>query len=105
MTISIEGARYRGDRPGDPIIDPLIGSIPCAVARATGHLNATAQPITRVTLSVVPSASYRNGDLIEVRDSAQGGSWRGKITSVRHRYSGPADIDTELTINRHEPPR
>lgn len=101
MSIRIEAARYRGDRPGDPIIDPLIGSFPCAVSRARGFLDANSQPTTRVTLSVLPSSDYRSGQLVEVRDSAQGRAWMGKIVSVRHRYQGPVDIDCEITVLRH----
>jgi len=103
MTIEIEAARNTGTHRAQDIIDPLIGSIPCALSRAKAELDARANRITIITLSVIPNANYRNGQLIEIRDANQGRPWKGKITAIRHRQPTPATPETELTIARHEP--
>jgi len=100
--IDIDAARHTGTRRAEDLVDPLIGSIPCAVSRARAELDAHAQRITSITLSVVPNANYRTGQLIEIRDANQGKTWKGKITSIRHRWSGPANIDCEIVVERHE---
>ena len=100
--IDIEVARAPGDAPGDDIVDAFIGSTSCAISRGRAELDANATPITRVTADVRPGASYRCGQLVEIRDAAQGVAWRGKITSVRYQFQAPSVIRCMLEIERHE---
>jgi len=101
--IAVEVARYSGTHPGLDIIDPLIGSTPCALARGQSALDAQAKSKTKLTLSVVPSPSYRVGQIVEIRDTSQGSAYRAKIVGVNHRWSAPSGIDSEITIQRYEP--
>ncbi len=100
--IDIEVARAPGDAPGDDIVDAFIGSVSCAISRGRAELDANATPTTRVTTDVRPAATYRCGQLAEIRDTAQGGAWRGKITSVRYQFQAPEQVRCLLEVERHE---
>jgi len=98
--IALDAARYHGANRGSDVVDPLIGSLPCAVARGRAELDTAAQRDTRIKLSVVSRGNYRSGQLIEIRDSAQGAAWRGKIVSVQYRLIDGPECDIEVI--RHE---
>lgn len=101
MPISVEVYRGHGNRRGDEVSDPLIGdSLPAALARGRGELDASASARITTTLELVaPRMDLRLGDLVAVTDAAQGQSWRGKIVGIQHTCSLGA-APTTLTIER-----
>lgn len=79
----ITAVRGAGDRPTDDIIEPLLTTLPAKLERARNELDeGELASIIRITGRYQPNAFP--GALVQVSDSAQGGNWRGVITSVEH---------------------
>jgi len=100
--VTIEVYRGAGDRPGDDVADPLIGSLPCALARGRAEMDAHAHQRTRVDATAVLLPGARPGLL--ARMLAPDGGWAGKLVSVQHRLTvgdgGAVTAATTLQIER-----
>ncbi len=96
--IDIIVQRGLGDRPGSDTSDPLLSTVPAAVARGTYEIDAA----TSVYL-VSQRSEYRTGvvqgQLVEVHDALQGISWRGRVVGITHASRG-ATLWTDLEIER-----
>lgn len=90
--------RSAGDRPGEDIVDPLASEVQALIERGRNEIDE-ATPADGVEHVVRFDPAYRSGDLVEVNDSQQGATWRGKITAVEHVFE-PVDRYTRLTIRR-----
>jgi hypothetical protein len=98
MTIDIIVMRGTGSRQGPDIVDPLITTIPVAVARGAYEINAaTSVDVVALRSSYRPGVSP--GQLVEVHDALQGRSWRGKVVDVSHNIQR-TQIWTQLTVER-----
>jgi hypothetical protein len=100
--IDIFVQRYAGDRRGEDIVDPLIGSIPVAIARGRNELDERAQPMMPMELETVYRDGLRLGQLVFVSDSNSGSAWIGKVTGITHHVSGP-EITTTLRLKAPAP--
>lgn len=76
--------RGEGDHPGQDLIEPLLSDISAALERGRVELDegALADEISIET----PVLDRRLGEIVQVADSMLG-TWRGKITSVKHEFS------------------
>ncbi|MBK1699727.1 hypothetical protein [Thiococcus pfennigii] len=101
MSITIEVYRGAGDRPGEDIVEPLLGdSLAAAQARGKAELNARATLMMSETLELVsPRPDLFCGALIEVNDPDQGEPWRGKVVGIAHALH-PGEAPTTLTVER-----
>lgn len=98
--IAVEVYRGDGTRRGDDIVDPLIGSEACAIARGRNELDARAHSRSHVTLVVIHRPGLRLGHLIHATDIT-GVHWTGMITGISHGLSSGKAMTT-LTIDRPE---
>lgn len=96
---SIVVFRGAGDRKGQDIIEALLSSTSAKLERGRVEMDENAKPAQSVTLEIVYRTGVRLGQLVEVHDSAQGKSWRGKISAITHRITQTSHI-TELTVLR-----
>ncbi|GMQ92473.1 MAG: hypothetical protein BMS9Abin11_1804 [Gammaproteobacteria bacterium] len=96
--IDILVIRDAGNRQGDDVVDPMITSIPVALDRGRFEINE-ASGMRQTTLETVYRNDVEMGQIVEVHDSLQGKSWRGKISSITHTSSG-AELITKLNIMR-----
>ena len=83
---------------GPDVVDPLITELSVALARGQVEIDSNV-PLRTVQISAKFRTGLRVGQLIEVIDSLQGISWRGKITSVDNAVEG-AKLSTKLTVER-----
>ncbi|MBF0096289.1 MAG: hypothetical protein HQM04_06510 [Magnetococcales bacterium] len=97
MTISVEIYRGAGERRGDDVIDPLIGSMACAIARGRAEMDARAHQRSRVTLQIPHRPGLRLGQLVQIADAA--GVWVGRIIGIHHQ-ADPVKIMTQLVIDK-----
>ena len=98
--ITITVTRGAGDRPGQPITDPLIaGSEAAARARANSELDASGSQRERVTLEIAPQAGLAPGQLVEVREIGRD-PWRGMITAIRMEIAA-APSEGKMTLTRN----
>ena len=96
--IAITVQRGLGVRPGDDIIEPLLGNIAVALSRGRAEIDA-AMDVHPVDLTIAYRSGLQLGQLAEIHDSLQGQSYRGKITGIAHSIDGHA-ITTRLNIER-----
>lgn len=101
MSIDIFVQRGTGDKPGDAIVDGLIGSIPVAIARGRNALDEHAQIMQTVTRETVYRDGVRLGQTVQVVDST-GLSWAGKISGITHSARS-GELTTTLRIRREAP--
>lgn len=98
--IIIEVYRDAGDRRGNDVVDPLIGSVPCAVERGRVEMDAQAHPRTKVTMTIVYRSGLRPGQLVKAMDLD--GTWYiGMVTGVAHNLVA-GKCTTTLTIDKPE---
>lgn len=90
--------RGAGNRPGQDIFEPLLSSVPAAVARGRSEIDVHSD-LQTVSLSIVYRSGLEKGQLVEVHDDFTGEVWRGKIVGVQHTVVED-EISTELTILR-----
>ena len=98
--IAIEVYRGSGTHRGDDIIDPLIGSDVCAIARGRNELDARAHQRSKVRMVILHRPNLRLGQLVRTTDLA-GVHWTGMITGIAHDLSGGKALTT-LTLDRPE---
>lgn len=100
MTLAIKVVRDEGDKQGKDIVDALLSDLGVALSRGRAELDENGRPYQEVDLEIIYTAGVENGMLIEVQDSLQGITWRGKITGIRHIAVGGVS-STELKIRRY----
>lgn len=91
--------RYLGDKRGEDITEALLSSDAAKVERGRVEMDLHAMPNQTVSMTIVYRAGVRLGQVVEVNDSTQGASWRGKITGIVHKVTQAKHI-TELTLSR-----
>lgn len=96
---SIVVFRGVGDKKGQDIVEALLSSTSAKLERGRVELDEHALPNQSVTMQIVYRAGVRLGQLVEVHDSTQGKSWRGKITAIAHKITKTKHV-TDLTISR-----
>lgn len=102
MNVDIIVIRQPGDKQGEDIEDRLICTVNVALERGRNEFDENSG-LQSISLSSVLRPSLMPGMLVEVQDSLQGASWRGKITTVAHAISSldsGAEAITNLTIKR-----
>lgn len=93
--------RGNGNSPGEDIADPLLTDTQAKLSRGRAEID-DGEPLQEVSLTCVHRPGLTPGQLVEVRDTVMGGSWRGKITSVTHSAQG-VRLTTSLELLRHVP--
>ena len=96
--IDIVVQRGLGDKPGPDIVDPLLSTIPAALARGTHEINASTS-VDVVTLRTVYRPNVSTGGFCEVHDALQGVSWRGRIVGLTTNIAG-TQVWTQLNLER-----
>ncbi len=96
MSIDIFVQRDNGDKRGDDIVDPLIGSVPVAIQRGRNELDERASGMQQVEAETVYRDGVRLGQVARFFDTA---AWYGKVVGVTHRYNGEA-LTTSLQVKR-----
>lgn len=97
--VDIVVRRFAGDREGDDIVDGLLSTIPVAQNRGRNELDEQSISKSPIRYQMVFRAGVRLGQLVEVNDSLEGATFRGKIADITHRIQPTAAV-TELTIER-----
>lgn len=99
--IDIFVIRGDGSRRGPDINEPLLTSLAAALNRGQVEIDSNT-PMRTVQLSAnFHSPGVYPGQLLEVVDSFQGMSWRGKVTSVDNAIEGVV-MSTKLTLERFD---
>jgi hypothetical protein len=96
--IDIVVIRDAGDRAGQDVVDPLIGSLPVAIARGRKELNDQAQLLQPVQVDCLFRIGLRLGNTVRFQDSRRG-TWTGKLVGITHRGSNGA-VTTTLQLRR-----
>ena len=96
--INAQVVRGAADKPAPDIVTDLLPSNGIAALRGTQELDA-ASKTRNVTVTAVFRPSVADGQTAEILDTSQSAVWKGKITSVSHRYS-PPKLVTTLQIQR-----
>jgi len=99
MTVDVFVIRGAGDKRGDDIIDPLIGSVPVAIVRGRNELDARAEGVQLVEVDTVFRTGVRLGQTATFLDMQTGERWTGKISGITHRAAG-VDLVTSLRVRR-----
>jgi len=94
--IDILVQRGNGDIAGSPVVDPLISSIPVAIARGRAEIDAQ-QSVRKLRLVTSFDARVRPGLLVDVVDGTSGICRRGKIVGVEHVADGQT-VSTRLDV-------
>lgn len=98
MAIDIVVLRGEGDKEGEVIQNPLISSLPAALARGAMELSE-ADDTETVTLDVMYTPAAAIGHIVAVDDSNYGQVWAGIVVEVGHG-KGNAAPRTLLTVRR-----
>lgn len=96
---SIVVIRGAGDRKGSDITEPLLYSLEAKLARGTAEMDEHSEEQQVVDLTITYRPGVRMGQLVEVNDSIQGATWRGKITGIAHAMDG-TQVLTTLNVLR-----
>jgi len=96
--IDIIVIRNDGDRPGDDVVDGLIGSLPVALARGQAELDERGQRMKDQTIEGVHRDGVRLGQLLRVNDAVHG-SFASKSTGIAHRAQG-GRVTSTLQVRR-----
>jgi hypothetical protein len=96
--IDIIVIRGEGDRAGQDVVDPLIGSLPVALARGRQELDDQADPLQPVTVVCLFRVGLRLGNAVRFQDSRRG-TWTGTIVGINHRGAGGV-TSTTLQLRR-----
>lgn len=90
--------RGEGLRPGPDIIDPLMATPLVLLERGRAEIDANSG-LQKVYLTCVYRGGVQAGQLVEVHDSLQGETYRGKIVGAAYRARGNA-VTLEITLLR-----
>jgi len=103
MAIDLFVQRGAGDLPGDDVIDPLVTSIPVALARGRNELDARAHAKHEVELEAVYRGGLRIGELVRDTDLQALETWTGEVSGITHQIRRAGDsvqLSTTLRIER-----
>lgn len=91
----------RGDglHPGDDIVDPLIKTLPVALARGRNELDEQAHGLQDVELTIFYRVGLRLGMIVEAHEQLFGTVWYGKIVGLHHKYDETGG-ETVMTLKR-----
>lgn len=103
MSIDLFVQRGAGDKQGEDVVDPLLGSIPVALARGRNELDAKAHRKDDESLETVYRAGVRLGDLARTYETGE--VWTGKITGIQHTVSKVGESVQTTTSMQLERPR
>lgn len=94
-------AVYRGDglRSGTPIVEPLLSN-DALMVRGKAEMNQNAHQTNHLTLSVVPLAGARLGQLVESVDVLSAVHVRSKVTGISIRIT---EADVSMSLNLEQP--
>lgn len=94
MAIDIVVIRDSGDIEGEPIVDPLIGSIPCALQRGRNVLDGATRLVTVVDIEQIYDGSFRMGQIHQREDYTMSAIFpKSKITGITHTVSKNSEVD------------
>lgn len=96
MTIDIIVIRGAGDRPGDDIVDPLIGSIPVALERGRNELDARSSALQDFSVETVYRTGVRCGQIVRLYNEQTGAIVTGKVGGITHEVR-KVDESVQLT--------
>lgn len=82
--IDIIVQRDAGDRPGEDVVDGLLGSLPAAIARGRAELDEQARLLQPVTAETLFRVGLRLGHTVRFQDELRG-TWTGKLSRITHR--------------------
>lgn len=100
MSLDIFVQRGAGDRRGEDIVDPLIGSsIPVAIQRGRNELDRRSSSPQPVRATCVFRQGLELGQHSRFYDIETGEVWNGKITGIAHKQQG-ISLLTSLTVER-----
>lgn len=99
MTVDVFVIRGAGDKRGEDIVDPLIGSIPVAIVRGRNELDERASAMQQVEAETVYRTGVRLGQTARFSDMQTGEVWTGKVVGISHAVDG-TEITTSLQIKR-----
>lgn len=99
--IDIIVMREPGDLQGEDIVNPLITSELCAVARGTTEINRNTLS-SLVDMHTVYRTGVMPGQTAETYDAIYGETWRGKVVGVSHTYTKFSKT-TKLSLHKYRP--
>jgi hypothetical protein len=99
MSVDIFVIRGNGDKRGEDIVDPLIGSIPVAIVRGRNELDERAEAMQLVEVETVYRTGVRLGQTARFLDMQTGEAWTGKVAGITHSARG-VQLTTRLQIKR-----
>lgn len=83
MSVDITGIRFKGDRRGDDIIDPLLSTESAALARLFTELNRRSVTHKEVQLETRYLTGLEMGDMMATTESTTGRVIKGRVTGIR----------------------
>lgn len=96
--IDIIVVRDAGNRPGEDVVDGLIGSLPVAIARGRTELDEQARLLQPISAETLFRVGLRLGQTIRFQDELRG-EWTGKLSRISHRVSR-GRVTTTLSLKR-----
>ena len=96
---SLEVYRGAGDRPGTPIVAPLLADT-ALVTRGRAEMDRHAHVLEPIELDAVFRAGLRPGQLCEVNDPTQRAARRAKLVGLALRFGGGT---LECSLSLEEP--
>lgn len=99
MSVDLFVVRDAGDKRGDDVVDPLIGSVPVAILRGRNELDAASRLMQQVEIEAKFRTGVRLGQLARFQDYHTGRRWTGKIVGVAHAAAG-VEFVTRLQVVR-----
>lgn len=103
MTIGLIVIRGAGDRPGDDIVDPLIGSIPVALERGRNELDSRASALQDLGAETVYRTDVRTGELGRFYNEQTGAIVTGKVGGITHevrKVGESVQLTTRLRVKK-----
>jgi hypothetical protein len=99
MNVDIFVYRGSGDKRGEDIVDPLIGSVPVAIVRGRNELDERASGMQRVEVTTLHRIGVRLGQTARFADMQTGEVWTGKVVGITHIAEG-VERATRLQVKR-----
>ncbi|HRD65729.1 MAG TPA: hypothetical protein PKY50_06190 [Candidatus Competibacter sp.] len=97
--VDIVVQRGQADRPAPDIVEPLLATVPAALARGKKEMDDGEQA-DRLSVTI-PPADVRPGHIVTMIDPIAG-EWVGKSTGIRHALTthedGSVQIETMLDL-------
>lgn len=101
--VDIVVQRGDADRPAADIVEPLLATVPAALARGKTEMD-NGEPADAITLTLAPR-DVRLGEAVSLTDPVAG-RWAGKVVGVQHALeTDDADNVTIDTTNDVAVPR